>query len=694
MDETINVDFVEAKDAKETKAVSMTKLFTFADLTDQFLMFIGTICAFGSGLTQSLQIIVFGDVINAFNPQTAKSPQEVQDDINRVSLYFVWIAIAALFLGFGQIAFWAIPASRQGRRLKREYVKAILRQEIGWFDVNKPSELATKVADSTLMIQDGIGRKVGDGAQFFAMAVSGIAIGIAKGWQLGLSLFAFTPILAFTAYLMMKALGDAVHGGSEAYATAGGIAEETIGNIRTVHSFNGIGVAADKYTAALEETEKAGVKKGLAVGSGTGFMFLTVFCAYAFGMYYGAVLVTDDRDNNCTSDCYDGGRVLIVFFAVIMGAMALGQAGPSLEAVYKARAAAVEVFKTIERKSLIDSSDKSGELLSNPEGHISIENVTFRYPSRPEVVVARNFSLEVLPGQTVALVGPSGCGKSTTVALLERFYDPEQGVVKIDGKDVKCLNVQSLRSHIGLVSQEPALFQTTVGKNIGMGKIGASQSEIEEAARKANAYDFIMEMPQGFETEVGERGVQLSGGQKQRIAIARAIIKNPFILLLDEATSALDTESEHVVQESLDKLVRERARTTIIIAHRLSTVRNADKIAFLNEGRIVELGTHDELLKIPNGFYASQVEASTSKASSESSEMVQKQASDKNIEMAWDTSIEKEVESEADDQEGEEVPVPVKRLWGMSKPDIKYILIGSIGAAVNGATFPGMILSL
>ena len=312
---------------------------------------------------------------------------------------------------------------------------------------------------------------------------------------------------------MMKVLADAVHGGSAAYSKAGGIAEETIANIRTVQSFNGMEYAAKKYAAALEDTEKAGIKKGWAVGGGTGLMFFTVYCAYGFGMYYGAVLVSDDLEDQCTENCYDGGRVLIVFFATIMGAMALGQAGPSLEAVFKARAAAVEVFDTIERQSAIDPSDEGGTVLQSVKGHISIQNVVFRYPTRQEVVVCRDFSLEIQPGETIALVGASGCGKSTTVSLLERFYDPESGVVMIDGHDVKTLNVSSLRRHIGLVSQEPSLFQTTIAKNIQLGKQGATMDEIKEAAKMANAYDFIMKMPKGFDTEVGERGVQLSGGQ-------------------------------------------------------------------------------------------------------------------------------------------------------------------------------------
>lgn len=681
--------------APQQQLVSLSKLFTFADATDKWLMFAGTLCAFGSGITQPLQIVVFGDVINAFNQDPASvDPSQALADINTVCLHFVWISIAALITGFGQVAFWSITASRQARALKYEYVKAILRQDIGWFDTMQSTELATQVADSTLSIQDGMGRKVGDGAQFFAMGVSGIAIGLLNGWKLSLALLGFTPLLAATAYLMMKVLADAVHGGSAAYAHAGGIAQETIGNIRTVQSFNGMEVAVDKYASALDTTEAAGVKKGLAVGVGTGVMFGTVFCAYSFGMYYGAVLVSDDLVDACVSDCYDGGRVLIVFFSTIMGAMALGQAGPSLEAVFKARAAAVSVFELIERTSAIDSSLETGLVLPTIKGHVSFQNITFRYPSRPEATVCNNFSLDILPGQTVALVGSSGCGKSTAVGLLERFYDPEMGVVQLDGHDIKTINVKHLRQSIGLVNQEPSLFQTSVAKNIGLGKEGASSEEIIQAAKMANAYDFIMEMPAGFDTEVGERGVQLSGGQKQRIAIARAILKDPSILLLDEATSALDTESEHVVQQSLNKLLAYKKRTTIIIAHRLSTIRDADKIAVIHDGHVAELGSHEELMNIPEGKYLALVNASASsavpeKASTSSTDKIvyeQPKTVTSSVPDTIETETEEAILPDA---------VPMARLWKMSRPDLKFLFIGAVGAAVNGSTFPvwGVLLT-
>jgi len=238
------------------------------------------------------------------------------------------------------------------------------------------------------------------------------------------------------------------------------------------------------------------------------------------------------------------------------------------------------------------------------KGRITFEDVHFRYPSRLDQPVCQGYNLTVEAGTTVALVGASGSGKSTAIQLVERFYDPDQGSVMLGGTNLRELNVAWLRQQIGLVAQEPVLFSGTIAENIAYGKPGATRQDVEAAAHMANAHDFIMSFPDGYDTDVGEKGGQLSGGQKQRVAIARAMIKDPAVLLLDEATSALDTESERVVQAALDELLKKTKRTTIVIAHRLTTIRDADKICVVDKGVIVEEGTHEELMaKGPKGFY-------------------------------------------------------------------------------------------
>ena len=253
------------------------------------------------------------------------------------------------------------------------------------------------------------------------------------------------------------------------------------------------------------------------------------------------------------------------------------------------------------QKSLIDPSSEEGETPEKIDSSIQFKGITFSYPTRPDIEVLKGFSLDIAVGKTYALVGASGCGKSTTIQLLQRFYDPSSGEVLVGGKDIRTLNIKWLRQHIGVVSQEPVLFDTTIAENILYGKDGATQEEVKEAAVCANAHDFISKLPDGYSTQVGEGGVQLSGGQKQRIAIARALIRDPKILLLDEATSALDTESESIVQQALDSA--RAGRTTIIIAHRLSTIQNADLIASIRDGKIVEMGTHSELMDKEGLYY-------------------------------------------------------------------------------------------
>ncbi|OQR91951.1 ATP-binding Cassette (ABC) Superfamily, partial [Achlya hypogyna] len=372
----------DSGDKPAARMVSLLKLFTFADSTDKMLMGVGTVAAMLTGVSQPIQIIFFGDILNAFNPSESATmaPDDLKRNINHVVVQFVWLGALVLVCGFAQIACWSIAASRQAKRLRHAYASAILRQEVGWFDVNEPMQLATRVADTTLIIQEGMGRKVGDGINFATMALSGFIIAFSYGWELALVLFAFTPLIAASGYFMIKAIASATQGGIESYAEAGGIAEESLSNIRTVHMFNAMKRMADKYKAALTKTEIAGVKKGLAVGLGTGGMFLVVFCTYAVGMYYGAVKISNDQINDkCTgSHCYDGGRVITVFFSIVMSSMALGQAGPSAQAMFAARSAAHDVFELIERESQIDaSSDDAGVKLPAVRGEISLQNISF-----------------------------------------------------------------------------------------------------------------------------------------------------------------------------------------------------------------------------------------------------------------------------------------------------------------------------
>merc|ERR1719231_1456207 len=289
----------------------------------------------------------------------------------------------------------------------------------------------------------------------------------------------------------------------------------------------------------------------------------------------------------------------------MMGGMSvLISAALGAKDVPTAQRAAKLFFDATDQVPAIRVFDETGAKPEGVKGDIEVKDVVFAYPSAPDHLVCKGYTLSIPAGQTVALSGPSGSGKSTIIQLLERFYDPQSGSITLDGVDIKTLNVKWLRSQLGLVAQEPVLFQGTVEENIKYGKRDASMEEVEEAAKMANAHSFIMESLQsGYETDVGMRGSKLSGGQKQRVAIARALVRKPAVLLLDEATSALDNESERIVQAALDEIMTKMKRTTVVVAHRLSTIRNADKIVVLKEGKVAEEGTHDELLANPEGLY-------------------------------------------------------------------------------------------
>jgi len=328
----------------------------------------------------------------------------------------------------------------------------------------------------------------------------------------------------------------------------------------------------------------------------TGFSMSIMMYVFA-GMYYfiGYLVSKGETD-------FKGGMtplfLMMGSMMTVMTAVAGFKDGPT------AQRAAKRFFDVTDRVSLIDPTVEGGLRPASVRGDIEVRDVVFAYPSAPEHIICKGYSLSIAAGQSVALCGASGSGKSTAIALIERFYDPQSGSVLLDGVDIKTLNVRWLRSQLGLVAQEPVLFMGTVAENIAYGKEGATKEEIEEAAKMANAHTFITEsLGDGYNTDVGMRGGKLSGGQKQRVAIARAIVRKPSVLLLDEATSALDNESERIVQAALDEIMAKQKRTTVTIAHRLSTIRNADSIAVIHEGAVVERGTHEELLEDPEGMY-------------------------------------------------------------------------------------------
>ncbi|XP_025895226.1 phosphatidylcholine translocator ABCB4-like isoform X1 [Nothoprocta perdicaria] len=574
---------------------------------DKLLMILGTILAIAHGTSLPIGMIIFGDMTDSFVISanttipdnfsavniTSDFLTKLEDDMTRYAYYYSGIAAGVLIAAYVQTSFWTLAAGRQVKKIRKQFFHAIMRQEIGWFDVNDVGELNTRLIDDVAKINEGIGDKIGLLVQSLTTFITGFIVGLIRGWKLTLVILAVSPVLGLSAALWAKVLSAFTDKEQAAYAKAGAVAEEVLSSIRTVIAFGGQEKEIKRYHKNLEDAKRIGIRKSITANISMGVAFLLIYASYALAFWYGTTLII--------ADDYTIGNVLTVFFSVLIGAFSIGQTAPSIEAFANARGAAYAIFNIIDNEPQIDSYSEVGHKPDHIKGDLEFQNVCFNYPSRPDVKVLKGLNLKVNCGQTVALVGGSGCGKSTTVQLIQRFYDPKEGMVTIDGQDIRSLNVRYLREIIGVVNQEPVLFATTIAENIRYGRENVTMEEIEKATKEANAYDFIMKLPNKFETLVGERGAQLSGGQKQRIAIARALVRNPKILLLDEATSALDTESESVVQAALDK-ARE-GRTTVVVAHRLSTVRNADCIAVFEGGIVTEQGNHSELMERKGIYY-------------------------------------------------------------------------------------------
>ncbi|KAJ3189969.1 Multidrug resistance protein 1 [Gaertneriomyces sp. JEL0708] len=608
-----SVDESEKSKKKKNKEtgprVTFMQLFRHADKRDVFLMVLGTVCAIAHGVAMPLMTVIFSSILAAFidyEPNNPVRAEALRQSALDTVMWFCILAIACAITAYGQMSLWMWSGENQVKRMRELYFRAIVRQDVAWFDKTSTGELTTRITNDMNTIQSGISEKMGSTIQNVVTFIAGFALAYARGWRLALVLTACFPFLAGAAAVM----GIMVTAGSEqtndAYAAAGGVAQQVLSSMRTVVAFGGQGRESARYAKHVKAAEKAAMKKSLYIGLGVGAINFVIFAIYSMSFWYGARELAAER---MTQE-----EVVNCFFALIIGAFALGTAMPNLSSAANAQGAAYKVFETIDRQSPIDASSSDGEKPDNVEGDINFTAIDFHYPSRPDVPILQNFSLEVKSGQTVALVGASGSGKSTIVKLLERFYNPVSGSISLDGRDISSLNVAWLRQQIGIVSQEPILFDTTIRNNLLYGLIDEPgrydkrvlDDMVETACKIANAWTFIQALPDKLETNVGEAGSMLSGGQKQRIAIARAVLRNPKILLLDEATSALDTQSERIVQAALDSAAK--GRTTIVIAHRLSTIKNADQIIVMDRGVIVETGTHESLVA-KGTAYAKLVEA-------------------------------------------------------------------------------------
>jgi len=486
---------------------------------------------------------------------------------------------------------FTIAGERTVVRLRERLYSHILSQETAFFDFNRTGELMSRLSSDCAVLQNAVSVNISMALRNVVGAIGGLILLIYTSPSLALLVLLVIPPVALSAGLYGRRIRGFSKKAQDSLADASTVAEETISGLRTVRAFAQEQYEQNRYSKSLATALSAARSRILQIGWFMGIASAFGYASVAGVLWYGGHLVVSGR-----MSVGDLTQFLLYLMVVAFSVAALGGLWGDF---MSAMGAAQRVFDVLNRQPAF--SNASGVRLQNVVGEVEFQNVGFQYPTRTDLAVLKNVSFRAKPGQVVALVGPSGSGKSTIASLLIRLYDTSSGDVKIDGASIKDLEPDWLRKQIAIVSQEPILISASIEENIRYGREDATHDEVIEAAKIANAYDFIKGFPEGLQTLVGERGIQLSGGQKQRVAIARAVLKDPKILILDEATSALDTESEFQVQEALNRLMK--GRTTIVIAHRLATIRNADLILVLENGQVLESGRHDELVHKPESLY-------------------------------------------------------------------------------------------
>ncbi|XP_039157216.1 LOW QUALITY PROTEIN: ABC transporter B family member 15-like [Eucalyptus grandis] len=672
---------------------SIGSIFMHADGVDKCLVGLGFFGAVADGFSTPLLLYVTSRLMNDIGFASSLDPEMFRHKINKNALVLLCMACGLLFACFLEGYCWTRTGERQAQRMRARYLRAVLRQDVTYFDMHvmSTSEVVTSVSSDSLVIQDVLSEKVPNFLVNASLFVGSYIVAFLMLWRLAIVGFPFALLLIIPGMICGRTLIIIARKKREEYNKAGTIAEQAVSSIRTVYAFVGESKTLSEFSKALEGSVKLGLRQGLAKGLAIGSNSI-VFAIWSFMAYYGSRMVMYHG--------YKGGTVYAVGTSITFGGMALGSALSNLKYFSEASSAGERISEVMKRVPVIDPENMEGNTIQNLEGNIEFKHVEFAYPSRPENIIFRDFSLTIPSGKTLALVGGSGSGKSTVIWLLQRFYNPLSGEILLDGIAISKLQIKWLRSQMGLVSQEPTLFATSIKENILFSKEDAKMEEVIEAAKASNAHNFISQLPQGYNTQVGDRGIQLSGGQKQRIAIARAIIKAPRILLLDEATSALDSESEKIVQEALDRASIDR--TTIIIAHRLSTIRHAYNIAVIWNGQVIETGNYEELIQSEDGLYTSLVNLQKSEKQKPTDQVKKPEIQITSSILIMDgnsasshPSLSKASRSSSarsmaavvlDDQK---IPVPsFRRLIALNMPEWKQVITGCISAILSGAVQP------
>lgn len=511
---------------------------------------------------------------------------------NNVALVLVAILFLQSIFSFFRLSLFVNFTENTLANIRLALYSNLIKLPMTFFSQKRVGELNSRISSDITQIQDTLTTTIAEFLRQFILIIGGVALLAFISIKLTLIMLAVVPLVAVAAVIFGRFIRKYSKKVQDTVAESHVIVEETLQGISNVKAFANEWYEIARYQTKIREIVKIGIKGGLYRGYFASFIIFCLFGAIVAVVWFGVTL-------SIKGEMSVGQLISFVLYSTFVGA-SFGGVAELYAQIQKAIGATERVFELLEEKPepIIDIKDQQ---VIRIKGNVAFENVSFSYPTRSEIQVLKDVSFKANFGEKVALVGPSGTGKSTIASLLLRFYDISTGAIKIDGKEIKDYDLGQLRANMSIVPQDVILFGGTIRENIAYGKPNATIEEIYDAARQANAFNFIDGFPEKFETLVGERGIKLSGGQRQRIAIARALLKNPAILILDEATSSLDSESEKLVQEALEILMH--GRTSIIIAHRLSTIRSADKILVLDNGIISESGTHKELLEIENGIY-------------------------------------------------------------------------------------------
>jgi ABC-type multidrug transport system fused ATPase/permease subunit len=522
------------------------------------------------------------------------------DNINNVAIaLFTLFGFQALF-SFIRVVIFNNVTENALRDLRNDAFEKLVYMPMDFFNRNKVGELTSRLSSDITQVQETLRTTIAEFFRQIIIVFGGIAFLIFISWKLSLIMLATVPVMAIIAVIFGRYIRRLSKEAQDFSAESNSIVEEALTGISNVKSFTNELFALGKYQKTTQKTRDLNVKSGIWRGLFVSFIIFCLFGAIVFIVWQG-LLMTQGKNPELSSE----GFYQFVLFTIMMGA-SVGSLPDLYASVQKAIGATENLMNIIDETT--EKQENIGTSMAPINGEIQFKNVSFAYPQRKDMTILKDVSFEVKKNKTLALVGPSGSGKSTISNLVLNFYHANSGEIMVDNLPITDYDLNYLRKHIAIVPQDVILFSGTILENIRFGNPDATEAEVIEAAKKANAWEFISTFPDQLQTEVGDRGIQLSGGQKQRIAIARAILKNPTILILDEATSALDSESERLVQDALEKLMQ--GRTSIVIAHRLSTIRNADNIIVLQHGDILESGTHQQLIE-KKGLYADLVAMQT-----------------------------------------------------------------------------------